>query len=428
MILNAFGVAYLRLGNLDSSRRYFEEALVMRERSNDLAGQAVTLGNLANVLSIMQEYAEADMQLSRAADIFATMNDHRGIAQVMNDRGYVAEEQGLYEDAVRYFRDALDLRMRYGSTSEQAESISNVAFVYFLSGDFSQADIFLRQAYTLFERIGHQSGMLRTELQLANLHLHRGEYQMATRILARVGANIDDNRPIEQAFLNYVLSHRNFGLGRVDVARDNIALAIEQASAIQDYRAMIENSLWQFEMCFWLANLDCLQRHHVSLTDQQDGFTQEQAAVFAWLDWSYQFMLAGRESTVGLQTLIQELEQVNLPLHTELKIRLSLWEFVPDVFDSLQKQQLRARVRSSYYKESLHIQYLLIRDGMESSELLASLISRHPEHWRNHLFVTLSGASPDEIADMQQAWFEVLSPEQAERYRCWFLMECEREQ
>ncbi|TRW49855.1 tetratricopeptide repeat protein [Aliidiomarina halalkaliphila] len=427
-ILNAFGVAYLRMGNLERSRDYFEEALAVREQANDLSGQAVTLGNLANVLSIMQEYDEADAQLSRAADIFAQMNDHRGMAQVMNDRGYVAEEQGLYEAALRYFRDALDLRMRYGSTSEQAESISNVAFVYFLSGDFSQADIFLRQAYTLFERIGHQNGMLRTELQLANLHLHRGEYQIATRILARVSGEVGDHRPIEQAFLNFVLSHRNFGLGNMDTARTNIAAAIAQATTIQDYRAMIENALWQYEMCFWLADRDCLEREYMVLMDQQDGFTREQAVVFAWLNWSYHFLQEQRTSTEGIEELLQAVNEVNLPLHTELKIRLSLWEFVPDYLDDDEKRTLRARIRSSYYKEYLHVHYLMARDQLEAPSNLASLLARHPDHWRNHVFIVASDASEEVIGNAQQQWLNSLSREQAQRYQCWFLMECAREQ
>lgn len=426
-ILNALGVAYFRLGNDSEARSYFEQALTVRKENNDLAGQAVTLGNLANVLAIQQEYAAADMQLQKAADIFAQLNDHRGTAQVMNVRGYLAEEQGIYESAVRYFRSALDLRMRYGSTEEQAETINNVAFVYFLSGDFSQADIFWRQANTLFSRIDHQSGRLRTELQLANLHLHRGEYQTATRMLANVSNDIDENRPIEQAFLNFLFSMRNFGLGNIDAAMSNAALAIEQAVSIQDYRAIIENSLWKLEMCFWLADVECFLTTQEQLKTFQDAFTREQSVVFAWLSWSYQHVTENSTAASEQQVLKNALNDTNLPLHTELKIRLALWELAPEALSIADKEALLHAIRPSFYKEYLHVHYLAVRDGLKDSDELERVLEQFPDHWRNHLFMQQTNRATNQNAESKLVWLSSLSAEHAERYRCWFYMECEGE-
>ncbi|EGN74976.1 serine/threonine protein kinase [Idiomarina sp. A28L] len=424
IILNALGVAYLRIGDLLASQNYFEQALKVRTANEDFMGQAVTLSNLANVLAIMQKYVEADLQLEKAAEIFATLNDHRGTAQVLNERGYLAEEQGKYDAALRYFRGALDLRIRYSSTEEQAETINNVAFVYFLSGDFSQADIFWRQANTLFDRIDHESGKLRTELQLANLHLHRGEYQMATRILAKVSNYIGDNRPIEQAFLNFVFSRRNFGLGNLDAALSNVVQAIEYASAIQDNRAIIENLLWKLEMCFWIADAGCFLREQEHLNSLQDGFTREQEIVFAWLNWSYNHATKTDNAVAEGKRLRESLNDINLPLHTEMKMRLLLWEFMPKAIDLEEKEALMAVVLPSYYQEHLHVNYLAARDGLQSSEALVRVLAQYPKHWRNHIFIQETPNSDTKVRLAKTEWLGSLEEEQAQRYSCWFYKEC----
>lgn len=423
VVLNAFGVAYLRLGNLELAQQYFSAAVDVRQQAEDLAGQAVSLSNLANVLAILQKYNEADERLHEAMTIFTTLQDFRGRAQVLNERGYLAEEQGLYPQALQYFRQALDLRVRYGSTEEQAETISNVAFVYFLSGDYSQADVFLRQAYTLFERIGLQSGMLRMDLQLAHLHLFRGEYQTATRILARVSEQVGDHRPIEKAFLYFLLSQRNFGLGHFEGAFEHVQVALETARGIGDFRAVVENHLWYLEMCFWLANLDCYAANHSELVNLQNEFTAEQATVWEWLNALVTYLNSGREDLTTLVAVQERATQVHLPIQTELKIQLSLWEFAPEIMTTEMRQSLLLQVRPAYYKDYLHLHYLAVRDGLKDAIELEQAITQHQGHWRNHLFLRATSTGST------QSWsqLDALPTAQAERYRCWFFRECNSE-
>lgn len=423
VVLNAIGVAHLRLGNLEMAKQHFEAAIAAREAIEDLAGQAVSLGNLANVLAILQDYEEADQRLHQAMEIFSKLRDFRGRAQVLNERGYLAEEQGQYVQALQYFREALELRMRFGSTEEQAETISNVAFAYFLSGDYSQADVFLRQALTLYERIGLHSGVLRTELQLAHLHLLRGEYQTAARLLAQASEVIDEKRPIEKAFLYFLLSHRNFGLGNMAAAFEHSEVALETALSTYDIRAVIENYLWQLEMCFWLADIDCFKRRQSELGVYQDAFTTEQTTILTWLTSVVDYLQGNRQDDTQVKALKEAYRTVNLPIQSELKIALSLWELAPHLLDEEEKQSLLTQIRSAYYKDYLQVHYLATRDGHELLNGLDIMLLQHPNHWRNHLYRI---AHDDQVnATLSWPYYLVMPIEQQVRYLCWFLQECQ---
>lgn len=355
--LNAFGVASIRLAESERAIQYFQEALQLRTMTTDPYGRAVTLGNLASVYAILARYEEAETALSEASEIFQINNDRSGLAQIENEWGVLLEEQGRYREALVHYRHALDLRIQLGSTLQQAESINNVAYMHFLMGDFSQADIFWNQALSLFQRGGDQTWILRTKLNLVQLSLSRGEYGNATSLLSEVLPQVEDKRPAEELITQFLLSHRNFNLGNLRTAQANSLAAEKLANNLGDVRAQIEVAIWSTEMCLYLANVPCMEREIASLSALQDSLNAEQVTVFEWLFLTKQ-ILREENTASEVAAFWSRFRKQLLPVQTELRILLSLLElqFLPA--DSWQWQRVDELVRPVMYKEFMQSQYL----------------------------------------------------------------------
>ncbi|WP_194757389.1 protein kinase domain-containing protein [Aliidiomarina indica] len=420
MVLNAFGVAYLRWSDPSTAARYFNEALTFRTEERDPAGRAVTLANLANAKSIQRQYPEAEAALAEAAVLFSQTNDQLGLAQVENEWGILLEEQGRYREALTHYRMALDLRVEAGATLQQAESINNVAYMHFLMADFSQADIFWKQSLNVFTRIGDQSGILRTKLNLAHLSLTRGDYTSATHILSEVLEQAKDHRPEEELVTQYFLSHRNFSLGLIETAMQNSVRALSLSEEIGNIRAVIETRIWIAEMCAQLADSDCIIEQIELLEENQEQLNAEQVILLEWLHKTvgvYHNTATASEIAAFWSKFRKQL----LPVQTELRVLLMTLELHPLPKDSWQWERVRELTRPVMYKEHMHGLYLQVIqfNDAQARESLRRMLQNHPYHWRNHLYYEIfSDEDSQRRADeLRTALFEHMTPDQIEAYQ-----------
>gem|GEM_PF-522959 len=419
-VLNAFGVAYIRLADSENAIRYLQDALRIRTQQQDPSGRAVSLANLASVFGVLGRYEEAESALAEARDIFQLEENLAGIAQVENEWGVLLEEQGRYREALVHYRNALDLHLQAGSTMQQAETISNVAYMHFLMADFSQSDVFWNQALNLFNRTGDETGILRTKLNLAHLALSRGDIPQATANLSEVLQRSEQKRPAENLMAQYLLSRRNFLLGSFPTAMENNAEAARLSNDIGDMRGQIETRIWQAEMCLYTANFSCIHEKLNELEQYRDVLSAEHTTLIEWL-----VMAAGiaEQNTSSSETAAfwSRFRKQLLPVQTELKVLLSLLElqFLPA--DSWQWQRVDELVRPVMYKEFMQSQYLkeLHFSSASARDQLGRLVQNYPEHWRNHLYYAiLEGESAQQRAqELKEQLYEYMTPDQIEAYR-----------
>ncbi|MCL4409740.1 MAG: tetratricopeptide repeat protein [Gammaproteobacteria bacterium] len=419
-VLNAFGVAYIRLADPDNAIRYLQDALQLRTFTRDPSGRAVSLANLASVFGVLGRYEEAEAALAEALDIFQMNADRSGLAQVENEWGVLLEEQGRYREALVHYRNALDLHLQTGSTMQQAETISNVAYMHFLMADFSQSDVFWNQALVLFNRTGDETGILRTKLNLAQLGLSRGDFLSATTHLSEVLQRADQKRPAEGMIAQFLLSHRNFYLGNYDTSAENIETALRFAEEIGDMRAQIEILIWAGERCIYIADVQCLLKRHAQLDKFADVFSAEQGVMTEWIIIASDF-IRGESSSSEIAAFWSRFRKQLLPVQTELKVLLSLLELQRLPADSWQWQRVDELVRPTLYREYMHSQYLkALHFGSEqASEQLQRMLQIHPEHWRNHLYYAIltSESAQARAQELREQLYESMTPDQIEAYQ-----------
>ncbi|NMH61377.1 serine/threonine-protein kinase [Alteromonas ponticola] len=413
LVLNAFGVAHLRLANYGVAQRYFKEALALRSAQEFPSDRATTLANLANVAAIGGDYELAEKSLNEALQLLDQLGDKVKQAHVLDTLGFLFEEQGKYGEALAYYKHGLDIRVQLTDDSKQAESMSNVAWMHFLMGDFSLADIYWQQAKTHFERDGDQTHLIRTIQNLAQLRLVKGDKLAASRSLAEVETQLNPQQTQEQMYNQLLFSFLNFSEGKLDVAAQNITKALQLAEEMGDTRALSEVKLWQAEVCVYIADWQCLQQQVGELSDLVSEVMKEQQAVLAWLQ-----MVADIESMSDRQ-LVGEADTIpfpagTIPVLTELKILLDLQHRLQLPSDSAYMKRVNELIKPTYYQA--YMQWLYLTDNKEQ---LKQQVETHPGYWRNHIYYQkLDQAKSQQLT---QEWLSNLGEVQAQQYQRTYL-------
>ncbi len=180
-VLNAFGIAYNQLGDLDQAAENYRRAGDLRREIGDTRGQASTLRNLAQIDLRRGRYDAAQESLEHALALREELGDAAGIAGLRNDLGLVEEGRGRYADALRHYRAALASRRELGDLRAVAEGLNNVGYAYYLLGEYDNAAVYWREAMTLYRDTSNAEGEILVLQSLAQLQLARGQWDAAAR-------------------------------------------------------------------------------------------------------------------------------------------------------------------------------------------------------------------------------------------------------
>lgn len=180
-VLNALGLAYRNLGELDRAAESLEEAADIRRRIGDERGYAVTLRNLARLHMVRGEHAAARRLFVEALTLFQRLGDGTGMADVYNSFGMLAEESGAYEEALGHYQQALRLRLDLGNDLNLAESYGNVGFACYQLGRYEDALVYWSQQLDLAGKSGDPRGAVLATQSLGLLDLARGRWDAAVK-------------------------------------------------------------------------------------------------------------------------------------------------------------------------------------------------------------------------------------------------------
>ena len=178
-VLNALGVGYQEMGDLDRAADNYRQAAALRRRIDDRRGYATSLKNLATLALVRGAHDEAERDLEQALEILQALGDRAGVAELENAYGGLEEERGRYDRALEDYRRALQQRRDLGDRLALAESLGNVGYAYHLLGDYDNALVYWQQALALDRATGDRAGVVTTTQSIGQLQLAQGKWTAA---------------------------------------------------------------------------------------------------------------------------------------------------------------------------------------------------------------------------------------------------------
>ncbi len=124
-----------------------------------------TMGNIALVVG---DYQEAKTEATKALEIFTSIQDLKGQADVLNNLGIIALYSGNPQEAKELFDRCLELRKTIGDRAGLAIATNNMGSTTFQFGEFESAERLFRQGNEIYLSVGNQSGYARGLSNLAN--------------------------------------------------------------------------------------------------------------------------------------------------------------------------------------------------------------------------------------------------------------------
>ena len=138
--VNALGIGYGRLAETadaaSNTARRSRFAMLGNRR-----GEATSLRNLGNALSLTGQFDEAAANLEQARALHAELGDRAGLAAVENELGLLAEERGNFTAALQAFQRALKAWQDVGDPLGSAQALNDIGFAQYELGDYNDAQV-----------------------------------------------------------------------------------------------------------------------------------------------------------------------------------------------------------------------------------------------------------------------------------------------
>ncbi|NDQ55592.1 MAG: CHAT domain-containing protein [Acidipila sp.] len=181
--LRAHGNALNLAGENQQALELYQQALELFASLENKEQTARTLTNSIQALILIGEYDRAFAAAERARAIFNTLGDVRRIARLDNNVGNIYHRQDRFEEAFANYERAYQQFLPLGDSEELVAALSNMAMCLITLNDFPRAQAFYEQTRAFCDE--HKLPLLRAQADynIAYLYYLRGEYSRAIEML-----------------------------------------------------------------------------------------------------------------------------------------------------------------------------------------------------------------------------------------------------
>ncbi|MCW5911068.1 MAG: tetratricopeptide repeat protein [Cyclobacteriaceae bacterium] len=231
---------------LEFGHKSFE---LYRSTNNEwgLAGAYIDLGNVYKQLS---EY-DKSLRYQMASDsLYRKVNSEYNRLAPLANIGTVYTAQGDYSKGLEYYQKSYEIMQKAGDYNENFGIVhSLIGESYYYLNDYAQADKWLRQALTVFDKVGAPRPKAEALSMIGRLKIEEKKYDEAARFLNE-GAKSAKEKSLRVDYLANI----NL-LGQLEVLQKNYAKAkpiLEETISVSREISKY-NTLW--ESLYWLGIL-----------------------------------------------------------------------------------------------------------------------------------------------------------------------------
>lgn len=177
--INNMAVVYTNQGNTSKGILFYEYAMSMRLKANDLEGAALTLNNLGYVSSIQGDIKKALGYYFKSLKIREDIKDYAGLAQVYGNIAGLYGEQNEQEESMVYYKKALEYWKKINSQSGVAQVFNNIGTYHLKKNNLDSAQYFYETALKIRDSLNYKEGVANSHYNLGHLFSQKTDYPLA---------------------------------------------------------------------------------------------------------------------------------------------------------------------------------------------------------------------------------------------------------
>jgi len=307
--VNALGIGYGRLGQTEDAAEQYRQAIALRTIIGNQRGEATSLRNLGNILTLTGKFDEAAKLLEQARALHAKLGDREGLAAVENEVGLLAEERGDYPAALEAFKRALQTWQQLGDQHGSAQALNDIGFAHFQLGAYDDAQVYWQQAASAYAAISSETGRIRTEQNLGLLDIARGHWNQArTRLTQSLLSAEKQQMPEESSVSRRNLADLELQQGRVGAAIAQAEMAEASFRQREDKRGESDAGLLHAQALAFAGAYDQAQKLLATLGPVLVEASSEQRAIAQMLSAE---LAMQHGSTLQARTALRQATQLS---------------------------------------------------------------------------------------------------------------------
>jgi serine/threonine protein kinase/tetratricopeptide (TPR) repeat protein len=146
-ILQAIGIAYMRLNRPNEALRQYQDSLEIKQRLGNKRGMAASYVQIGEVEKTLGNPEEAEKSYKAALKLGREIGDKAGMSATLIDLAALLEETfGRPAEALPYLQEALTITRDTGNRNLEARALGNMGALYLAQGQYSDAQTYLERA------------------------------------------------------------------------------------------------------------------------------------------------------------------------------------------------------------------------------------------------------------------------------------------
>ncbi len=215
--LDLLGELATEEGNYTAAPGLFEQALEIYRTLEDSRGVGDMLMQLAWAHMRMGRYDQVALYMEEALTIFRQIGNASGIGFALSGLGELAIRQGSYERALHLLEESMAIRKQHGHKWGVGTVLGSLGWVALRRGKFQQMRDLLRESLSIRLEISDRGGIAWCLEKLAEAKYEQSQFQDATKIFgqaealrAPIGSVID---PADQPEYHRMITELRSALG-----------------------------------------------------------------------------------------------------------------------------------------------------------------------------------------------------------------------
>jgi len=179
----AMSNAYLRLPESDKSLQYALEVTKIGHAIGDSSLLAAALNLRGNVMRNTNQLEESLKLFQEHYNMLIALNQEEASARSLTNIGIVHAMKKEYEEAIPYFKKAIELSKRHQNNYLLAFASGSMGQNYSDLGQMDSSIIYLETALDAFADTNNEFGVMMTSMQIGGVHLKNENYTTSLNIL-----------------------------------------------------------------------------------------------------------------------------------------------------------------------------------------------------------------------------------------------------